>query len=359
MADLVLPQGRESSYLIGNRTFRVVFASLPDIVADVLVSSDDNYLTMGGGVSAALRHAAGPAVEVDAGKHTPLKLGDVAVTTAGKLKAKYIFHGVTLELDEFSGPDEACLRAIVDRCLELAEALGLRRVAFPALGTGTAQFPFELAAEAMTKAVADFLSRRADHVQEVTLALHAAGDRGRSETELFYSRAAGVAAQWTDSRRLGELIDELRTLLARSPAGSLRDRAAVLRDDVAAAETALAGCPWPADAGAGAPTESLSRASHAADDIAGRSAAEVDWEDRKARETVLQVRLQSLRTQHNILIGSRNQLEERQARYGPLSVPVDVVNELRLIEEQITLKEDQIRQVKTELVQLAQGSRQR
>ena len=59
------------------------------------------------------------------------------------------------------------------------------------------------------------------------------------------------------------------------------------------------------------------------------------------------------------MIGSRNQLEERQARYGPLSVPIDLVNELRLIEEQIAVKEEQIRRVKTELVQLAGGSRGR
>ncbi|UQU68189.1 macro domain-containing protein [Couchioplanes caeruleus] len=352
-------QERESSYLIGNRTFRVVFASLPGIAADALVSSDDNYLTMGGGVSAALRHAAGPAVEMDAGKHTPLKLGDVAVTTAGKLKARYIFHGVTLDLDGLGSPDESCLRAIVDRCLELAEALRLRRVAFPALGTGTAQFPYELAGQAMTKAVADFLSRRAEHVHEVTLALHAFDDRARTDTELFYRRAAGIAAQWTDSRRLGELIDELRSLLARTPAGSLHDQAAAIRGDVAAAETALAGDRWPAVTGAGRPSESLSRASDAAGDIADRSAAEVDWEDRQARETVLQVRLQSLRTQHNILLGSRNQLEERQARYGPLAVPLEVVNELRLIEEQLTAKEEQILRVKTELVQLAGGAGRR
>jgi O-acetyl-ADP-ribose deacetylase (regulator of RNase III) len=132
---------RISSYQIGNCAFRVGFGNLVEMRADALVSPDDNYLTMGGGVSAAIWRVGGHQVRADAHKHIPLTLGDVAVTTAGDLSAKYIFHGVTIDRDRMEWPDADCVRGIVTRCLALAESLRLRHVAFPALGTGRVGFP--------------------------------------------------------------------------------------------------------------------------------------------------------------------------------------------------------------------------
>jgi O-acetyl-ADP-ribose deacetylase (regulator of RNase III) len=349
---------RASSYMIGNCAFRVVFGSLTEAPADALVSSDDSYLTMGGGVSAALHRAGGGQVKTDSLKHVPLSLGDVVVTTAGDLPAKYIFHGVTIDLDRMASPDADCLRRIVVRCLTLAEALRLRHVAFPALGTGTGGFPFELAAETMTRAIADFLSRQPEYLDEVTLMLYARGGVRPSELDLFYERAVGLAAQWTDSRRLRELVDELEELLARTDSGALRQRVHDLRREVGQAEASLAETANIRSLDMITRDSPLRPASREAGEVAARSAEVLDWEDISARETVLQLRLQSLRTQHNILIGNRNQLEERKAKYGPHAVPLDVENALVDILADITSKEDEIRAVKSELVQLgATGSR--
>jgi O-acetyl-ADP-ribose deacetylase (regulator of RNase III) len=338
---------RESSYMIGDCTFRVLFGNITEHSADVLVSSDDSHLTMGGGVSAALHRAGGPAVEVDAGKLVPLALGDVAVTTAGRLPAKYIFHGVTIDLERMAGPNADCVRQIVVRCLELAEALQLRHIAFPALGTGSGGFPYELAAEAMTKAAASFLASGPRYVNEVSLVLHAWSPYGATPVDLCYEHAVSTAAQWTDSRRLGELIEELNGLLARTGSSDLRQRGEDVRRDVARAEQVLA------TQGSYTNSElSLNSVSHAAGDLAGRSASAVDWEDIKARETVLQLRLQSLRTQHNILIGNRNQLEERKAKYGPNAVPLDIVNALTDLLEEVSAKELEIREIKSGLAAL-------
>jgi O-acetyl-ADP-ribose deacetylase (regulator of RNase III) len=343
---------RASTYLIGDRTFEVMFGDLPNHRADALVSSDDNYLTMGGGVSQALAVVGGRQIAADAQKHVPLKLGDVAVTTAGSLPAKYIFHGITIDLDTMTYPDAACLDAIVMRCLTLAEALGLRHVAFPALGTGTAGFPFEQAAQTMTKRVADFLSRDARHLDHVTLVLFAPSGRAAARTDLFYERAVGLAAQWTDSRRLGLLLDELEGLLGRTDSDELRARAHRLREEVRHTEESLAttagtGAPEPQDA-----TDPLSAASAAIEVVADDSAAEIDQEDLEARETVLKLRLQSLRTQHNVLIGNLNRLEERRAKYGPHAVPLEVENGIADVTDEITAKERDIRAIKSDLARL-------
>jgi O-acetyl-ADP-ribose deacetylase (regulator of RNase III) len=340
---------RTSSYLIGNCTFTVMFGNLVNVMADALVSSDDSYLTMGGGVSAALNRAGGDQVAFDAQKHVPLTLGDVAVTTAGLLPAKYIFHGVTIDLDRQARPDADCLQLITHRCLHLAETLRLRHVAFPALGTGAGSLPFELAADTITTAIADFLSQQPRYLREVTVVLRTPGWHGFSEPDLFYERAVALAAQRVDGRRLRELVSDLEAILARNGSESLRERAARLLEGLADAEATLGDTTTvraPADRDA---LNIFEPASGEADDLASRSAAVVDWEDIKARETVLQLRLQSLRTQHNIMIGNRNQLEERRAKYGPTAVPLEVENALTDTVAEILAKEDEIRSVKSAL----------
>ena len=65
---------RTSDYKLNETTFRVCYGDITKLVADALVSSDDNYLTMGGGVSMALLRAGGEEISREARKHIPLKL---------------------------------------------------------------------------------------------------------------------------------------------------------------------------------------------------------------------------------------------------------------------------------------------
>lgn len=49
----------ERVYTINNSTLRVIFGDITTSGTDAIVSSDDAYLTMGGGVSRAIRMCAG------------------------------------------------------------------------------------------------------------------------------------------------------------------------------------------------------------------------------------------------------------------------------------------------------------
>jgi O-acetyl-ADP-ribose deacetylase (regulator of RNase III) len=86
----------ERSYILGPSRLSLRFGDLLTSPAEVLVSSDDYHLTMGGGVSAAIRAAAGSGLLVDAQKSIPRRLGDVVVTSAGLLTARYVFHVITI-----------------------------------------------------------------------------------------------------------------------------------------------------------------------------------------------------------------------------------------------------------------------
>jgi len=133
-----------------------------DVPAEVVVSSDDYKLTMGGGVSAAIRMAAGTALALDAAKAVAREAGDVVVTTAGALPARYVFHAVTIGPQQWEDPGAVpdvadIVRRATRSCLELMRPLGVRSIVFPALGTGAAGYPIADSAAAMADVIYDVL----------------------------------------------------------------------------------------------------------------------------------------------------------------------------------------------------------
>jgi len=148
----------QRTYQIAGSQLVIDFGSVLDVPAEVVVSSDDYLLTMGGGVSAAIRTAAGSALALDTAKAGPRKAGDVVVTTAGALSARYVFHVVTIGPDDWNDPREILdvanlVRRATRTCLDLMKPLGVRTIVFPALGTGAAGYPIEASAAAMAEVI--------------------------------------------------------------------------------------------------------------------------------------------------------------------------------------------------------------
>jgi O-acetyl-ADP-ribose deacetylase (regulator of RNase III) len=151
------------TYQVGHSRLVLDAGSVLDVAAEAVISSDDYMLSMSGGVSAAIASAAGSALVLDAAKAIPARAGDVIVTTAGALPARYVFHVVTIGPDQWeTPPDETetlmLVREATHKCLCLAEVLGVQSLAFPALGTGAAGFSVESSAAAMAEIVAEVLN---------------------------------------------------------------------------------------------------------------------------------------------------------------------------------------------------------
>ena len=182
----------ERSYQLGASRLSMRFADLLTSSAEVLVSSDDYMLTMGGGVSAAIRTAAGSGLLVDVQKNVPRRLGDVVVTSAGLLKAKYVFHVVTIgpSGDGPSGPEQS-IETAVGRCLDLLEPLGLHSISFPALGTGVAGYSVQQIAGLMAAVIADRLGR-SSYEYDVSLYLYARPGVDEREFIAFYEEFASL-----------------------------------------------------------------------------------------------------------------------------------------------------------------------
>ncbi len=157
-------------YKINNTTVRVTYGDITQIKADVLVSSDDNLLSMRSGVSAAILRAGGEKIQTEARQYTHLNLGDIAVTSAGNLSAKYIFHAITIDVNYLIFASEESIRAAILNCLKKADSLQMRTIAFPAIGTGVAKFPLEQAIEVMIKTLSDYLMNETN-LELVTITL--------------------------------------------------------------------------------------------------------------------------------------------------------------------------------------------
>lgn len=88
---------QQKEYRINNSIIKVVFGNIIDSLAEVIVSSDDCNITMGGGVSMAIGQKEGTdAIRLDIKKKVPADIGDVVVSTAGTLPQKNVFHVITI-----------------------------------------------------------------------------------------------------------------------------------------------------------------------------------------------------------------------------------------------------------------------
>jgi O-acetyl-ADP-ribose deacetylase (regulator of RNase III) len=123
---------------------------------------------MSGGVSAAIRRAAGQSILLEVAKKIPAKLGDVVVTSAGSLPAKHIFHVITIAESEAIASD--IVKNATRRSLKLLKALGLSSIAFPAIGAGLAGFTYADVAANMVEAIVEEL-RESQEPLNVTIYL--------------------------------------------------------------------------------------------------------------------------------------------------------------------------------------------
>lgn len=156
---------KSRQYTFNNSTLTVKFGNILDTQAEVIVSSDDCYVTMGGGVSRAILLAGGMSIIKDAQKMVPVPLGDVLVTTAGKLEhQKYVYHCITIDkkrrmqisAQQVTEEDvlNHLLQHAVDKCFQLMQAMDITSIAFPAVGAGAAKIPIQKVIEQMSIAIA-------------------------------------------------------------------------------------------------------------------------------------------------------------------------------------------------------------
>ena len=125
---------------------------------DAVVNAANSSLLGGGGVDGAIHRAGGPAIltacrELRAGEwRDGLPTGRAVATTAGALPARWVIHTVGPIYGTVEDP-AGLLRSCHVESLRVADELGARTVAFPAISCGVYGYPLEEAAPIAVDAV--------------------------------------------------------------------------------------------------------------------------------------------------------------------------------------------------------------
>jgi len=129
----------------------LVLGDITEQRVDAIVNAANSSLLGGGGVDGAIHRRGGPAIlaacrELRAGTHRGgLPTGHAVATTAGNLAARWVIHTVGpvySAREDRSGLLTSCYR----ESLRVADEVGARTVAFPAVSAGIYGWPLDDAA---------------------------------------------------------------------------------------------------------------------------------------------------------------------------------------------------------------------
>jgi O-acetyl-ADP-ribose deacetylase len=162
---------------------------------DAVVNAANSSLMGGGGVDGAIHRRGGPEIlrecrRIRAERYPDgLPTGHAVATTAGNLPARWVIHTVG---PVYAGSEDRA--PLLARChtasLEVADDLGARSVAFPAISTGVYGYPLEPAARVAIGAVREAPTG----VEEVRFVLFDEAAYQAFERALISSQEGGTAS---------------------------------------------------------------------------------------------------------------------------------------------------------------------
>jgi O-acetyl-ADP-ribose deacetylase (regulator of RNase III) len=152
---------------------RAVRGDLTRADVDVIVNAANPGLLGGGGVDGAIHAAGGPAILAECREIAArlpggrLPRGQAVATTAGRLAARWVVHTAGPIWSATTDRSEV-LRSCYRESLRVADGLGARSVAFPAISAGVYGWPLS---DAALQAVLGVRSTSVEHVREVRFVL--------------------------------------------------------------------------------------------------------------------------------------------------------------------------------------------
>jgi O-acetyl-ADP-ribose deacetylase (regulator of RNase III) len=126
----------------------VVLGDITAETVDAIVTAANESLLGGGGVDGAIHRAAGPRLAAAGAVLAPCDPGDAVVTPAFNLDppVRHVIHTVGPVWEGGGFGEAEVLASCYRRSLQVADQIGARTVAFPAIATGVYGFPADQAA---------------------------------------------------------------------------------------------------------------------------------------------------------------------------------------------------------------------
>lgn len=157
------------SMMYKNVKIEIIKGDITEEKTDAIVNAANNKLWMGGGVAGAIKKKGGKKIEMEAISKAPIQIGEAVVTSAGRLKVKYVIHAASMGVD-FKTDDEKILRATYNSLLRCND-LKIESVSFPAIGTGVGGFPKEKAADIMFNVVKRYIDEGHKYPKKIRFVL--------------------------------------------------------------------------------------------------------------------------------------------------------------------------------------------
>src|SRR5512143_546604 len=140
---------------LGRTTIRLISADLTERDVDAIVNAANSYLKHGGGVAGAIVRKGGRIIQDESNKIGYVPVGAAAITTGGKLKARYVIHAVGPRMGE--GDEDNKLKKAITSVLKLATEEKLASISVPAISAGIFGFPKDRCAKILISETVAFL----------------------------------------------------------------------------------------------------------------------------------------------------------------------------------------------------------
>jgi len=184
---------------IKNTEIKIVKGDITELEVDAIVNSANMQMKMDAGLAGIINKKGGGAIKEEALSKAPVDVGEAVVTNAGKLKAQYIIHAVTMGVDAHA--DQEMIRYATASALRCAQELKAKAMAFPALGCGVGGFPLIGSAKIMVQEILKFLRNPDTSLEEIVFCL-----RDDETFEVFNEVICGYVRHIQEDLGLGPYV---------------------------------------------------------------------------------------------------------------------------------------------------------
>ena len=129
---------------------------------DAIVNAANSQLEPGGGVCGAIHRAGGPTIAEECRKlraeRGRVSTGHAVATGGGRLPARYVIHAVGPVWSGGASGEPEALASAYRESIRVADELGLKSIAFPAISTGIYGYPLADATQVAVQTVREALT---------------------------------------------------------------------------------------------------------------------------------------------------------------------------------------------------------